>query len=242
MDQRDGLKPFNEILEPDVRNKYFEHINLQTGQSYQRTIAYHYQEIERYHLANHVPDIVATQYDMARNIYVYAWFQYNFFNIAEAQVLIVLELAMKERVGKEELKLYISKRKKEHQRRTGKKLSLSRGIKTLMEYCRDHELVCNEGFTRWHQYATRQAYFKQTNGQRKWPQEEMKRTEEERIDLSEVVLERPLPDSSYNHVQFLIDHTNKSRNDYAHGSTILHNQVIDQFEMVSEFINQIFSK
>ena len=48
------------------------------------------------------------------------------------------------------------------------------------------------------------------------------------------------PDPNYDHVQHLIDHTNKIRNTYAHGSSMLHDQVLYSFEMVSEFINQIF--
>ena len=80
------------------------------------------------------------------------------------------------------------------------------------------------------------------NNRRLWASEEMKRTGKNEIEMPEIALEELPPDPNYNHVQHLIDHTNKSRNNYAHGSTMLHNQVIGQFEMVSEFINQIFHK
>jgi hypothetical protein len=242
MSNNDGLKPLDEILNPDVRNSCFVRIDRDTGEQTQITIVDHYREIEHYHLDGCVPEDIATQYDVARNIYVYAWFQYRFFNVAEAQVLVVLELAMRKRIGEDELKRYISKRKKEYREQTGKKLSLSQGMKTLMEYCRDHDLVCNGGFTRWEQHGTQQAYIKKTNERTQWAIAEMERTGKKEIELPAIEVEELSPDLSYNHVQHLVDYTNKSRNNYAHGSTMLHNQVIGQFEMVSEFINQIFSK
>ncbi|AZT84911.1 hypothetical protein EHN06_15885 [Marinobacter sp. NP-4(2019)] len=48
------------------------------------------------------------------------------------------------------------------------------------------------------------------------------------------------PDENYDHIQHLIDHTNKIRNIYAHGSAMLHNRVLYSFELVSEFINQLY--
>ena len=69
----------------------------------------------------------------------------------------------------------------------------------------------------------------------------MKRTGTIEVELSEIEIESLPPDPSYDHVQHLIDHTNKFRNHYAHGSTTLHNQVLGNFEMVSEFINQLYS-
>lgn len=157
-------------------------------------------------------------------------------------MLVALELALKEQVGEEELTLYISKRKKEYLKETGKKLSLSKGMKELMEDCRDNELVCNDDFSRWHQHGTQQAYFNRVNEQNQWAREEMERKGKKEIELHEIEVEEIPPDPSYNHLQHLIDNTNKSRINYAHGSTMLHNQVATQFKMVSEFINQISNK
>ena len=73
-----------------------------------------------------------------------------------------------------------------------------------------------------------------------WARAEMKRTGTTSMELPVIEQEALAPDPNYDHVQHLIDHTNKTRNDYAHGSTMLHNQVLGQFEMVSEFINQLY--
>lgn len=93
---RDGLKPLNELLNADERNFHFVRLNLSTNEVKPNSMEAHYADIEAYSLIATVPDNIAVQYDVARNIYNYAWFEYRFFNVAEAQVLIVLELALKE--------------------------------------------------------------------------------------------------------------------------------------------------
>lgn len=238
--KRDGLKPLAELLEPDTRNRSFARLNPETYELEPITLEEHYGAIEQYHLHTGVPDKIATQYDVARNIYLYAWFEYRFYNISEAQVLTVLELAMRERIGDEALKAYTRQREQKHKERTGKRLRLGKGMKTLMEYCRDHQLVSNEGFSQWRKRATQRAYFQVNDEQMYWARAEMKRTGATSMELPAIEQEDLTPDPSYDHVQHLINHTNKTRNDYAHGSTMLHNQVLGQFEMVSEFINQLY--
>ncbi|WP_284450279.1 hypothetical protein [Spongiibacter tropicus] len=240
MSDRDGLKPLTELCTVDIRNTWHVCINRQTGEQRPVTVEDHYAEIELYPLHEQVPDRIATQYDVSRNLYLYAWFEYRFFNIAEAQVLTVLELAMKERIGEENIKRYIKQRNDEHKAKTGKKGGLRNGMKTLMEYCRDHQLIRNEGFSAWRRHATQMAYNKAEAEQLKWAEEEMERTGKTEIELPEIVIDKLPPDPNYDHVQRLVDNVNQMRNHYSHGSTMLHNQVLGRFEMVSEFINQLF--
>lgn len=241
MTKRDRFKLLKEILEPDKRNSYFVREDPRTGQYLPATLDSHYADIERYPLHENVTDDIATQYDVARNLYLYAWFEFRFFNVAEANALSVLELAMKERTGIDEIEQYIRQRNKEHKANTGKKGGLKKGMKTLMEYCRDHHLVTNEGFTQWHQHATLRAYYQAQHEQDLWAISEMERTGATEIALPEIELRILPPDPSYDHVQHLIDNVNKMRNEYSHGSTTLHNQVLGTFEMVSEFISQIYN-
>jgi hypothetical protein len=237
---RDGIKPFAEITQADERNLYFVRIDPRTGEEHQNTLAAQYSDIEIYNLRESVPDNIATQFDVARNIYIYAWFEYRFFNAAEAQVLIVLELALKERIAKDEIKAYIKKRNKTTHERTGKKANVKAGLKTYMEYCRDKGLVSNNGFKAWHRYPTFRARMLAEQEQATWAANEMERTGETEIELQEIKIEPLPPDESYNHVQFLIDNVNHIRNGYAHGSTNLYNNVLQTFEMVSDFINQLY--
>lgn len=239
---RDGFKPLNELLKVDKRNLFFQRYNPSSNKYEPKSIEAHYADISSFSVHDGVPDNIATQYDVARNIYSYAWFEYRFFNVAEAQVLIVLELALKERIGEENIKAYIMKRKADIYAETGKKINLREGLKTYMEFCRDNQLISNSGFSAWHRYATQQARNKAEQEQFDWANAEMERTGKTEIELPDINIEKLTPDESYNHVQFLIDNINHVRNEYAHGSTNLHNSVSQTFEMVSEFINQLYPR
>lgn len=238
MEQRDGLKPLDELLQPDVRHSYMQLTDHQTGESRPIVLADHYSAIEAYSLHRGVPHDVATQYDVARNIYLYAWFEYRFFNAAEANVLTVLEFAIKERIGKPGIKSYIKERKRQNKEITGNAGRVSDGMKTLIEYCRDHRLIRNEGFSAWHRQPRLKAEMEHMNAMTA----EMSEAGEDSREIDYSSLDFPEPGYSYDHVQHLIDHTNKIRNIYAHGTSMLYGNVLYSFEMVAEFINQIYQE
>ena len=240
MNRRDKLKNFTEILLPDKRNSFFNRIDVSTGNTCKNTIEHHYKDIERYSLNNNIPNNVATQFDVARNVYIYAWYEYRFFNISEATVLTALEFALKERIGEAEIKNYIKIRKEFNKKTTGKPGRVNNGMKTLIEYCRDNKLIQNSGFSAWKRHSRIKAYYEAEREQNQWAEAELKRTGDTQIELPEIILENLPIDDTYDHVQYLVNTVNKHRNDYAHGSGELNNQVLKTFEMVSEFINQIF--
>lgn len=235
MTKHDRLTPLDQIAKVDSRNLAFVSVNKQTGESTLLTLESHYKDIAFFALHEYVDDSVITQYDTARNLYTYAWFEYRFFNVAEMQALTVLEYAIKEYVGKNNFKAY--RKSRAFKGKNDKKVQPPEGLRTLMEYCRDKRLINNEGFSKWHRYPKEQAIHK------------ARRDAYEYLDksgLTEITWEEPdvshlQPDPSYDHIQHLIDHTNKIRNTYAHGSGMLYSNVLYTFEMVSEFINQIFS-
>src|SRR5664279_217270 len=82
-----------------------------------------------------VPQEIVLQFETARNVYLYAWFVYRFYPVAEHQSLACLELALRERL-KEEI-------------RTGKIKGKMPTQRPLLKYAVDHGLVKNEGFLAW---------------------------------------------------------------------------------------------
>ena len=225
MPKRDELKPLSEILEPDNRNQFWNVINQSTGEERPIVLEDHYRVIEQFSLHDSVPGEVATQFDVARNIYIYAWYEYRFYNVSEMQVLTVLELTLRQRISKQELKIYIKARKEKAVEDTGKKLHLSDGMKTLIEYCADNGLIQSSKFTAWHrqpELKAKQEYLLNTIAK-------MKETGDEECELDYSKLEIPKPDDSYDHVQHLIDHVNKIRNSYAYASADLYPNVLSTF-------------
>ncbi|ARU29191.1 hypothetical protein [Cellvibrio sp. PSBB006] len=152
----------------------------------------------------------------------------------------MLELALKERIGQENIKAYISKRKNDAKSETGKNIHLQKGLRTYMEYCRDNQLVSNRGFSAWHRYPTQQARHKAEQEQLEWAIAELNRTGKTWIETPGITVKKLPPDENYDHVQHLINHVNHLRNGYAHGNTSLYAEVLQTFEMVSEFINQLY--
>lgn len=234
------MKNVDALFKEDELNTYFVRINQRTGAQRQLTLTDHHSEIGRYNLSVQVPQKVTDQYEVARNIYLYAWFEYRFFNVAEAKALTVLEFAIKQRVSGHDFKHYCQERKRNHHEATGKKLNISTGLKGLIEYCRDNGLIQNQNFSAWQRHATMKAYHQAIKEQQELAIAEMDRTGAVEIHLPDIPISELPPDPNYDHTQHLVDTVNRIRNDYAHGSSTLHNDVLGSFEMVSEFINQIY--
>jgi len=195
-----------------------------------------HKSIDIYALHIGVPLKIREVYDVARNIYLYGWYVYRFNNVAESQAFGALEYCLKERIGDSELKVYINERKKAYREETGRRINLNKGLKLYIEYCRDKQLVCNEGFRAWHDKSYNDACEKYKHQKLN----EMIDQGLDEIELDYTNVQVSEEECEYDHIQHLIDTTNKVRNIYAHGTSMLHPNVLYTFEMVSEFINQLY--
>ena len=87
-----GLKPLDEVFEPDARN-----ITLSSAE-----ISDFHNLISEIRLTGHPPKAVARHFEVARNLFLYSWFVYDFSTPAEAQAYASVEFALKERHKVEE--------------------------------------------------------------------------------------------------------------------------------------------
>src|SRR5713101_2321789 len=92
----EGLRPPEYVCEPDPRTTAF--VTWDASGTF-RTF-----EVRDYHalvsqlkLSGSVPERVAIQFETVKNLYVYSWFVYGFFPVAEHQALACLELALRTR-------------------------------------------------------------------------------------------------------------------------------------------------
>lgn len=189
------------------------------------TIAYEHEAIAEVTLHNGVPRNIWAQFETARNLYLYAWFVYRFYPVAEHQAYACLELALRERYVAEVTA--ISKRK-------AKKTLNS--LKSLLEYAAQQGHLKNEGFSLWHQSTVERA--KQRTQDELWSKTLMEgRTQmiydEEDYQIIDV-------DRNHDYLQNILAAIPELRNDYAHGSNTLHSQVLYSLTLVSEIINQIY--
>src|SRR5581483_6080509 len=131
----EGLRPAEYVYEPDPRSTMYVRIDQINGTTRPIELTDHHALISAYTLHAGVPQEILLQFETARNVYLYAWFVYRFYPVAEHQSLACLELALRERL-KEEI-------------RAGKIKGKRATLRPLLEYAIDHGLVKNEGFSAW---------------------------------------------------------------------------------------------
>jgi len=183
-----------------------------------------YNRIESYCLSDSVPDVVVTQYEVARNLYLYAYNVYRFYMTAHHQVLITLEYAIKHRFGEDEIKRY------------AKEIGRNRGLATCLKYVFGNAYVINSDFSIW---KNKQRIDAENDYQIK-KIEEMEEKGLGSIDLDYSEIEYDKYSIEWDYVSVLTEILPKIRNTHAHGSRMLHNQVLLTFENVSVIINKIY--
>jgi phosphoenolpyruvate carboxylase len=154
---------------------------------------------------------------------LYAWFVYRFYPVAEHHALACLELALRERYEKEIPKEYY-------------KHSKFVTLKPLLRYAVDKGDVKNEGFKHWHEAAeirarTRYQYERV---------DEMRKKGLNQIELDYSDARVTDIDRNMGYINDVIEMLPELRNHYAHGSKMLHNQVLGTIQVVAEIINQIY--
>ncbi|MGE3787466.1 MAG: hypothetical protein AB7H03_12560 [Nitrospirales bacterium] len=219
----DFLRPLAHVSEPDPRNLAFIRVDPDTKNCRPIEIKDFHQEVSTLQLNSTVPQKITSAFETAKNLYLYAWFVYRFHPVAEHQALACLELALR--------KQYECELQEEDP--DGRKPTLS----PLLRYAIKHGHITPGGFRRWHEAAQRRAL-------RRYEMEkidEMYAKELKQIDLDYSDVTMTDADRNGEFLNFLADSLPKLRNEYAHGTAMIHNQALMTLEIVSEIINQIYT-
>ena len=216
------LRPAEYVCEPDPRSTMFVGLDLTNGTSHAIELADHHEQISGYVLHAGVPEDIVLQFETARNVYLYSWFVYRFYPVAEHQSLACLELALRERL-KEEI-------------RTGKIKGKRPTLRPLLNYAIEHGLVKNEGFATWRNRG-------EINSRQRVRMEKFREMSEKKLtemtwDESDIKI--TAEDLDWDYVKMLPDMLPMLRNDYAHGSTELNNWALRSIQIVCEIINQLY--
>jgi hypothetical protein len=189
-------------------------------------LAEHHADISAVALHAGVPQDVALQFETARNLYLYAWFIYRFYPVAEQHSLACLELSLRDRL-KEDI-------------RQGKvKAPGTRPmLRILLKYAVEQGLVKNERFERWRNRGA-------INARQRVEMERIREMMDKNlaeISLDDSEVQVTAEDLNWNYANVLIDTLPKIRNTYAHGSTTLHNMALGTIQVVCEIINQLYEE
>jgi len=227
MDQRfdpERLRPPEYVCEPDPRSTMLVRIDRSNGTVGEVELRDHHDEVAGFVLHAGVPEEIVVQFETSKNVYLYAWFVYRFYPVAEQHCLACLELALRERF-KEEIRT--------------RKVNFPGKYPTLyplLKYAVDQGIVKNEGFEKWRNRRI-------INSRARVEMEKFREMTEKgltEIAWSEADIEIKPEDLEWDYTAMLVKVLPDLRNDYAHGSKDLHNQSLRTVQIVSEIINQLY--
>jgi hypothetical protein len=99
------LKPFEEILEPDSRFKNLVLVDEVAGIVRPLDLGDHYAVMAEITLPDNIPESVRAQFDKARNVFIYGWFDYELLSVANGFAYSALELALRIKIAGRESEL-----------------------------------------------------------------------------------------------------------------------------------------
>lgn len=220
----DNLKSLDLVEDPDPRSEYFDIFDGDINDFRTITLADHHEEIARYCLVPSVPKKVITHFETGKNIYLYAWFVYRFYPVADLHIHTTLELALKEKIGRGNL------------REASKSVGKRPGLNAYILYAIKQGWVRNEGFQRWRHRARVRAEHRANMELIA----QMNRTGATEAVFDPTQVDITDKDKGWDLLGVLSRSIPTIRNEYGHGSSMLHNQVLGTFEVVAEFINQLW--
>lgn len=221
----DYLKLPQDVSRPDPRWNAFSRWDAELNDFREPTLEDQWQDISKFVFSESAPEKIRIQFETAKNLYLYAWHVYRFYPVAEHHALICLELALRERFKKEIPK-------KEYYPR-----SKSPMLKALLRYAVDAGYIRNDGFENWHEYV----HFRARERVQYEKTQELDDSGLSEITYDEFAYEITDEDMDWDFVERLVDSLPAARNEYAHGSTSLHKQVLHRFEIVTEIVNQVYA-
>lgn len=220
------LRPVEYVCEPDPRSTMWVRIDRVAGTYRAVELTDHHDEVAGLVLHEGVLEDVVVQFETAKNLYLYAWFVYRFYPVAEHHGLACLELALRERL-KEEIRTGKIKFK-------GKRPTLG----PLLKYAVARALVRNEGFATWRNRG-------EINSRARVEMEKLREASEKNLNeitWNESDVQITAEDLNWDYVDMLVEILPRLRNDYAHGSTNLHNVALRTIQIVCEIVNQLYER
>ena len=224
IDESDLLRTPEKACCPDSRVLALARVDVRTGLIRQSNLKDQYAVVGSFLLNSTVPEDIAIQFETAKNLYLYAWFVFRFYPVAERQVFATLEFALRERQS-EFVAAYSAKR-----------MDREPGLGALLRNAIESGIVRNDAFRAREQWALARA-------QARYSQEITEKMAAE--GLTEMVMDysrvRPAEeDLNHDWLKDFLDAIPYLRNMHAHGSGVLYHSVLHTFEVVTELTNQLY--
>lgn len=181
-------------------------------------------DVSQFELTPAVPVDIRVHFETAKNLYLYAWFVYRFYPVAEQQALVTLEFGLRTRLAM----LYPDK--------YGSNSKWVPSLSKMLETARKDGMISNAGMRATERWAARRARDRVSDdAMRKLIESGAERIE---FDADSAVPEPQ--DYSDDALSTFMETLPAIRNTYAHGSSMLHSTVLGTFEIVTDLVNQLY--
>lgn len=247
MSDSDLLRTPSTVCTPDSRSPKLTFLTNQP-----LTIEYQHEAIVEIVLHQNVPEDIRIQFETTKNLYLYAWFVFRFYPVAELHAYTCLEFALRARFGDELLEAKIKELESQinELEALGKKpssrfntrlskikqLEFGPGLRELLTYAVNSGFLKDENFSVWQKSTVARA--KQRTENELW--EEAQRNKLNAITYDEDQYEIKDVDRDHKYLETILESIPWLRNHYAHGTRSLHNQVLGTLSLVAEIINQSY--
>tara|TARA_B100001105_G_C22393040_1_gene445367 strand:- start:540 stop:1340 length:801 start_codon:yes stop_codon:yes gene_type:complete len=231
----DGLRSLHQLAAPDARMLYLAVLEGAAVRPLEQRDRY--ECIAELRLHDMVPAEVLVHYDTARNLYLFAWHVYRFHVVAEHQALASLEMALRFALVRrgviDDAGAVLGPYAK-----SGKPKGRGRpaGLTQLLTMAARIGLITNEGLTLRGQWAQQLAEDRRCIEQIEF----MERNGLDRLVLPNSPAVPTADDMGFDWLQQFLQGLPRLRNEYAHGSQMLHANVLRTFQIVCELINQLW--
>ena len=172
-----------------------------------------------------VPADIIIHFETAKNCYLYAWFVFRFYQVAEQQAYATLELALRERFP-EFVQKIVQK----------SKFNVPPSLSSLLKHAQHKNVLRNELF----------------NNRDTWARSRAEERHLHQIHL--LMMESNLSEVTYDYsgvqvseedlncdwLSTFIEHMPDLRNDLAHGSARLRHTVLHTFDVIQSMINMLY--
>lgn len=219
----DKLRDATTALEPDARAHMTSAIRAD-GTVSMVTLQERHAAVAGFELTQAVPVKIRVHFETAKNLYLYAWFVYRFYPVAEQQALATLEFALRERLTG----LFPDQFGPSARRRPS--------LSNLFAEARKEGLITSKGLR-----ATERLARIRADRRVSWERvQEMEARGLNEMQFEDSAVE-PLPeDYPHDILNTFAETLPFFRNTYAHGSSILHSSVLGTFEDVTDLVNQLY--
>lgn len=190
------------------------------------------QIIDQFKLIDAVPEKIQVQFETAKNLFLYAWFVYRFYPVAERQALSTLEMGLREKLDPQIPPYDKTKGSSNYRNRSGH-LTLA----PLLRYVHDEKLVVNEDFELWWHRVKMNAKSRRN----RMHAEKLLNEEVDSIVFDDDDFTIEEQDKDYDYFGPLTKLLPKSRNTHSHGTSSIWPPGTVIFEITQTILNKIYS-